>query len=97
MLSPSVEALTRRTMTGSIHLYQQHLSPRKGFSCPHRLLYSESSCSDYVKDALLLLTSDLKSAIQSSVKRFRSCSAAAQELGLKNQGGCVVIPCCIPL
>ena len=91
----SAVALTRRTMIGSIQLYQQYLSPRKGFACPHRVLYRESSCSDYVKD--VFLNSDLTSALQRSVHRFRSCGAAAQELRLKNQGGCIVIPCCIPL
>jgi putative component of membrane protein insertase Oxa1/YidC/SpoIIIJ protein YidD len=91
----SVEALTRRTTIGSIQLYQQYLSPRKGFACPHRVLYRESSCSDYVKD--VFLNSDLRSAIQLSIHRFRSCGAATQQLRLKNQGGCIVIPCCIPL
>jgi putative component of membrane protein insertase Oxa1/YidC/SpoIIIJ protein YidD len=95
MLSTSLDAFTRRTAINSIEFYQQHISPQKGFSCPNRILYGEKSCSEYVKN--LLLRPDLTSVVQMSVQRFRSCSLAAQELRSKSQGGCIVIPCCIPL
>lgn len=95
MNSLSLDTLTRQTAIHSIQIYQRHLSPRKGYSCPHRVLYKEDSWSDYVKH--LLMKRDLTSAIQMSVQRFRSCALAAQELKLQNQGGCIVIPCCIPL
>lgn len=95
MLSPSLNAFTRWTAINSIQLYQQHVSPWKGFSCAHRILYGESSCSEYVKN--LLLEPELTSVVQRSVQRFQSCALAAQELRLKSQGGCIVIPCCIPL
>jgi putative component of membrane protein insertase Oxa1/YidC/SpoIIIJ protein YidD len=95
MHSISLESLTRRTALSSIGLYQNYLSPRKSFSCPHRVLYGERSCSDYVKH--LLLEQSLSSVVQMSMQRFRHCTLAAQELRSKNQGGCIVIPCCIPL
>jgi putative component of membrane protein insertase Oxa1/YidC/SpoIIIJ protein YidD len=95
MNSLSLDTLTRQTAIQSIQLYQRHLSPRKGYSCPHRVLYQENSCSDYVKS--LLMKQDLTSTVQMSMQRFRSCALAAQKLKLQNQGGCIVIPCCIPL
>jgi putative component of membrane protein insertase Oxa1/YidC/SpoIIIJ protein YidD len=95
MYSARLDTFARQTAIGSIQLYQQYLSPRKGFSCPRRLRYGERSCSEYVKH--LLLEPDLNLAIQKSVQRFQSCALAAQALQLQNQGGCIVIPCCIPL
>jgi putative component of membrane protein insertase Oxa1/YidC/SpoIIIJ protein YidD len=95
MNSLPLETFTKQTAIHSIQLYQRHLSPRKGYSCPHRMLYSEDSCSDHVKN--LFIRQDLTSAVQMSVQRFRSCALAAQKLQLQSQGGCIVIPCCIPL
>jgi putative component of membrane protein insertase Oxa1/YidC/SpoIIIJ protein YidD len=37
----------------AIQTYQRHLSPRKGFSCAHRRLYGEVSCSEYFRQAVL--------------------------------------------
>jgi putative component of membrane protein insertase Oxa1/YidC/SpoIIIJ protein YidD len=37
----------------AIQTYQQHISPRKGFSCAHRRLYGEISCSEYFRQAVL--------------------------------------------
>ncbi|MEH2260005.1 membrane protein insertion efficiency factor YidD [Nostoc sp.] len=36
-----------------ISQYQKYLSPLKGYSCPHRLLYGNESCSQYVKRTIL--------------------------------------------
>ena len=93
MLSPSLDSFTRRATVNSIQLYQQYISLQKGFSCPHRILYGEGSCSDYVKS--LLLDSSLIAVAPMSLKRFRSCAVAAQEL--QSQEGCIVVPYCIPL
>ncbi|WP_416666308.1 membrane protein insertion efficiency factor YidD [Egbenema bharatensis] len=91
-----VESLTRKTAINAIDLYQQHLSPKKGFSCPHRLLNGEASCSEYVKH--LLGKQDLATTIRFSVQRFRDCASASQTLRTRrSQGGCIVIPCCIPI
>jgi len=91
----SIDRLSRSTAVHAIALYQRQLSPRKGFSCPHRILYGEASCSEYVKD--LLLHQSLKSAVRQSFQRFHDCNAASRTLQAQSQGGCIVIPCCIPL
>jgi putative component of membrane protein insertase Oxa1/YidC/SpoIIIJ protein YidD len=92
----SFEILTQRTALWSIDAYQKYISPRKGFACPHRLLHGGLSCSDYVKE--LLTHQNLTSAIQSSTRRFRDCALASKALkSEKREGGCIVIPCCIPL
>ncbi len=93
MSAAAIDSLTTRTAIASLNLYQKHLSPRKGFSCPHRLLHGKDSCSDYVKQ--ILLTQDLWAALQLAPSRFKDCKAAAQTL--QASGGCIVIPCCIPL
>jgi putative component of membrane protein insertase Oxa1/YidC/SpoIIIJ protein YidD len=91
----NVESLTRNTAIGAIDLYQHHLSAKKGFSCPHRLLHGEASCSEYVKH--LLIDQDLATTMQLSMQRFRACASASQTLQARTQGGCIVIPCCIPI
>jgi putative component of membrane protein insertase Oxa1/YidC/SpoIIIJ protein YidD len=91
------DALMRRGAIASIRTYQQHFSPRKGFACPHRMLYGES-CSDYVKQ--LLEQQSLRATIKLAPQRFRACKLAASKLQAahtRQQGGCIVIPCCIPI
>jgi putative component of membrane protein insertase Oxa1/YidC/SpoIIIJ protein YidD len=78
----------------SLNVYQTYLSPRKGFSCPHRLLHGDASCSSYLKQ--VLINQDLRAALQLAPQRFQACKAAAQTLQ-QASGGCIVIPCCIPL
>ena len=90
--------MARRSAVSSINAYQRYLSPRKGFACPHRVLHQGASCSQYVKQTLI--DQGLLAAIQVAPKRFRACGSAAIALqlqGTKQQGGCVVIPCCIPI
>jgi putative component of membrane protein insertase Oxa1/YidC/SpoIIIJ protein YidD len=93
MSAAAINSFATQTAIASLNLYQQHLSPRKGFSCPHRLLHGKDSCSDYVKQ--ILLTQDLGAALRLAPTRFKDCKAAAQ--ALQGSGGCIVIPCCIPL
>lgn len=89
-------SLAQTLAIASLDLYQTHISPRKGFACPHRLLHGGESCSDYVKR--MVGEHSLISAIQTAPQRFRSCKGAAQTLQVQQaQGGCVVIPCCIPI
>ncbi len=68
--------------------YQKYLSPYKGFSCAHRILYGGSSCSQYVRQ--MLLEQDLRSAIALSRQRFAACKTAkivlrSQELEKKEE------------
>lgn len=96
MLASTIESFTTQAAIASLNTYQKYLSPRKGFSCPHRLLYSGESCSDYVKR--LLTEQKLRTAIQMAPRRFKACKLAAQTLQTqKAEGGCIIIPCCIPL
>lgn len=92
----SFESLTRKTALDAIDLYKHYLSPIKGFACPHRMLHGGESCSDYVKT--LLTRQSLDAAVKMSVQRFRDCASANQTLrNQKAEGGCIVIPCCLPI
>lgn len=87
----------RRVVIASIRTYQNYLSPYKGFDCPYRILHGES-CSDYIKQ--LLGQQSLLTTLEMAPQRFRACQLAALTLRSKSsrlQGGCIVIPCCIPI
>ncbi len=66
-------ALTRLAIA-SISSYQKYLSPHKGFSCAHRLLYGEESCSQYFKR--LIAEEGLFIAVKASKGRFQECREA---------------------
>ncbi|MBC7883058.1 MAG: membrane protein insertion efficiency factor YidD [Anaerolineae bacterium] len=90
------ESFATQTAIASLNVYRTHISPRKGFSCPHWLLHGDESCSDYVKH--ILTNQNLSAAIQMAPQRFRACKAAAQTLKSQvTQSGCIVIPCCFPI
>src|SRR3954464_13667788 len=82
-----------------VDFHQRHISPRKGFSCPHRVLPGGLSCSQHTK--LLLQTPGLPlwTVWRNSFLRLQECSDAASVLEMA--GGsrmrCYVIPCCLPL
>lgn len=57
-----------------ITTYQQYLSPLKGYSCAHRVLHGNESCSQYVKQAVL--RRGLSDAWPDSRQRFRDCRSA---------------------
>jgi len=96
VISSSVEPLAQKLAIDSITLYQTYISPRKGFSCPHRLLNNGESCSMYIKR--LLGEESLMSAIQLSRQRFKACVAASQTLKTTNaSSGCIIVPCCLPI
>jgi putative component of membrane protein insertase Oxa1/YidC/SpoIIIJ protein YidD len=90
-----METFVTQAAIATLNTYQKHLSPRKGFSCPHRLLYGGDSCSEAIKQTLL--QQNLSVALQNSPQRFRACKAAAQTLQQQAGSGCIIIPCCIPL
>ncbi|NET41406.1 membrane protein insertion efficiency factor YidD [Okeania sp. SIO2B3] len=81
--------------------YQQYISPRKGFSCAHRILYNDESCSQYIKR--MFMEQDLSGAIQAARQRFKACKEANQILKLqavslekksKKKQGSKFINCC---
>ena len=69
-----LEKNIRQTGIFLIRCYQKYLSPHKGFSCAHRVLYQEESCSQYVKR--MLSEQDLRVAIALSRQRFMDCKTA---------------------
>lgn len=72
------DALSRNTAVAMITGYQKFLSPHKGFSCAHRILYGEESCSQYVKRAVR--EHGLRQAVLMSRDRFQACKTAHQIL-----------------
>jgi putative component of membrane protein insertase Oxa1/YidC/SpoIIIJ protein YidD len=54
--------------------YQQHLSPRKGYSCAHRVVHGGYSCSEYVKN--VLADKSLFETTLLAKRRFKECSIA---------------------
>ncbi|MGB3508332.1 MAG: membrane protein insertion efficiency factor YidD [Microcoleaceae cyanobacterium] len=61
--------------------YQKYISPRKGFSCAHRVLYDGESCSEYIKR--MFIEQDLSRAIKVANHRFTACKKAHQIIKLK--------------
>jgi putative component of membrane protein insertase Oxa1/YidC/SpoIIIJ protein YidD len=57
-----------------IAVYQRHLSPRKGYSCAHRVAHGGDSCSEYVKNTLT--DKSLFEATLLARRRFQACSIA---------------------
>jgi len=69
----------------SISGYQKYLSPHKGFSCAHRILYGGESCSGYIKH--IVAQKGLKAALGASRQRFQDCKKAHQILrGMVSNG-----------
>jgi putative component of membrane protein insertase Oxa1/YidC/SpoIIIJ protein YidD len=61
--------------------YQRYLSPRKGYSCAHRVAHGGDSCSEYVKNALT--DKSLFETTFLARQRFKECNVAY--ISLKNQ------------
>ena len=74
----AVDSAIRQIAITSIRGYQKHISPRKGFSCAHRLLHGGDSCSQYVKR--MIAQDGLTAAIKASRQRFQACQEANQIL-----------------
>jgi len=95
----SFDAIARSIAVSSIDTYTR-ISPRKGYSCPHRLLHGGESCSKYVKN--LLLEQSLVSAVKLSYERFTACTSASnsiraiREIGSRKMIPEIAIPGCIP-
>ncbi|MGB5974913.1 MAG: membrane protein insertion efficiency factor YidD [Nodosilinea sp.] len=92
----TLKSIVTQAAIASVDTYRTHISPRRGFSCSHRLLHGSESCSGYVRRSLT--KQDFATALQSSIQRFKACRTAAQMLQLNQvQGGCFIVPCCIPI
>lgn len=78
MQSTPLDRLSRQTASALITSYQKHISPKKGFSCAHRVLHGGESCSQYIKRTIL--KQGLIRAIRLSRQRLQACKAANQVL-----------------
>jgi putative component of membrane protein insertase Oxa1/YidC/SpoIIIJ protein YidD len=69
-----LDSWARKLSTGAITEYQKYLSPHKGFSCAHRLLYGGESCSQYIKR--VITEEGLSVALVKARPRFQACKQA---------------------
>jgi len=85
--------LGRRLADSLIRLYQERLSPHKGWWCAHRVAHGGPSCSTAVRD--ILVRSGLVRGAAPTVLRFVACYQAAQMLAATSdvRGVC----CCGPI
>jgi len=90
--------LLRRAGVWSIGLYQIHISPRKGFRCPHHQLHGVDSCSTYIRNLFSTQELPMSSVLAQTILRFQECNLASKILGQDSpRMKCYVIPCCFPL
>ncbi|HIK06428.1 MAG TPA: membrane protein insertion efficiency factor YidD [Trichormus sp. M33_DOE_039] len=68
------DSWSRNLSTVAITGYQKYLSPHKGFSCAHRVLYGGESCSQYIKR--VIAQEGLSVALLKSRQRFQDCKQA---------------------
>lgn len=69
-----IDSSLRSGAIATISGYQRHISPRKGYSCAHRLVHGGDSCSQYVKK--MLADKSLFEATLLARTRFKECNIA---------------------
>lgn len=67
-----------KTALGAIWVYQQYVSPHKGFRCAHAIQHGGTGCSGYAKFAIR--EHGLWRAIPYIRQRLRDCKAAYAEI-----------------
>ncbi|WP_242511702.1 membrane protein insertion efficiency factor YidD [Pengzhenrongella frigida] len=60
-----------RAVDAAIGCYQDHISPRKGWGCAHRIAHGGPSCSSAVRD--LVARRGIAGAVVPSATRFLAC------------------------
>lgn len=73
-----LDGATRGIAVNAIAGYQRFISPHKGFSCAHRVLYGCESCSQYFKR--VIAEDGLFTAIANAKGRFQECREANEIL-----------------
>jgi putative component of membrane protein insertase Oxa1/YidC/SpoIIIJ protein YidD len=73
-LLPLLDRPLRSIAISLIGGYQRHLSPRKGYSCAHRVVHGGNSCSEYIKNALA--DKSLFETTLLAKQRFKECNLA---------------------
>jgi putative component of membrane protein insertase Oxa1/YidC/SpoIIIJ protein YidD len=81
-----------RTVDALIRQYQQRLSPRKGWSCAHRVAHGGDSCSVAVRD--IVRRRGVLRGARPTVLRFVACYQAASLLMASDVRG---VCCCGPI
>jgi len=74
--------LTKLSIT-AINLYQNYISPHKGYCCAHRAYTGEDSCSQYAKVAIA--ENGFFSAFPLIREQFNKCSFAAEKMKKKRK------------
>jgi putative component of membrane protein insertase Oxa1/YidC/SpoIIIJ protein YidD len=88
----------RRSAISAITAYQIHISPRKGFRCPHHQLHGVDSCSTHIRNLFSTQELPMSSVLAQTILRFQECNLASKILGQDSpRMKCYVIPCCFPL
>lgn len=77
-VSNILNAASRSLAVTAIAGYQKFISPHKGFSCAHRVLYGCESCSQYFKR--VIAEDGILSAIANAKGRFQECREANEIL-----------------
>jgi putative component of membrane protein insertase Oxa1/YidC/SpoIIIJ protein YidD len=87
--------LPRRAVDVAIARYQRSLSPRKGYSCAHRLAHGGDSCSVAVREEVR--RGGVLRALVPSAWRFLACYRAVALLSpMETSGVCCIGPIPIP-
>ena len=81
-----------RAVDALIRQYQVRMSPRKGWSCAHRVAHGGASCSAAVRD--LVRTRGVVRAARPTLLRFVACYQAASLLMASDVRG---VCCCGPI
>lgn len=68
----------------TIAIYQKYLSPKKGYSCAHRILHNDQSCSGYCAENLK--KHGFVSTVVVMPSRFHQCHKAGVELSERKPG-----------
>ncbi len=74
-----LDSSLRRVAILFIKKYQHHISPKKGYSCSHRITYGGDSCSQYVKRTLM--DTSLFETTLLAKARFEACNDAYRSFG----------------
>ena len=77
-LTHTLNHTSRKLAVMAISGYQKFLSPHKGFSCAHRVLYGCDSCSQYFKR--VVAEEGIMNAIAKAKGRFQECRDANEIL-----------------
>ena len=95
-----LDKLLRSVAIVFIKCYQHYISPIKGYSCAHRIVYGGPSCSEYVKNTLT--NTNLFESTLLTRQRFRDCKTAyisykSRVIGPGEAGDCAEVAgpiCC---